>query len=1699
MGVPPNVERLLALLVNGPMTPETLSAQLRLQDCVLPESLIRRLPSKYGHLLGLTADGELQLVRQAREPDPATARTRRLDPIDWSQLAFAASTEADEPVEILFRGSAWIHDGATADEMPTAVVAFAPGATTLRDLADRWGSQREWPNLPVADLTLLAVLLSPSSEARELPDLLDVFGLDSEDLNAQEIEKLAQRMVGRVGEGRNWGPAIDWLGAGGDPWGSILDRPSAEPDFLEVEADPLLDFDLSGSQSSSTLGLETLFDHLESDGGLVLRPQQTQMARAVAEHYDTGSHIAVEAPTGTGKTLAYLLPSLAQAAHPSRPVVIATKTKMLQRQVREEVERLRAMGLVHAPFREIYGVSNYICPREVIGATHDDQPGTLTRASAQAAAVAARALGLPGTGTWEDVTDRRIAQESAAYRLAREQLKTDARGCDGAECEAANVCPLLARRRGKHAGIIATNHALVGAWTSEDEGSGMPIVEDFAHVSLVFDEAHDLEDSLANAWTEELTQTDMRRLSADLRGNSGRTRRAHKSLGKSGLRSTWMSEIRLAGHELDDASAALGEAIRAYVHEYSAKGRAADLRQGVATRRPEFARIRSSASRASRALHPVQALLREAAEHLRVARKQRDVSGRSLTRAGRALDSLFEHCEETRSGLEGLERLQDGHRVVHLIESVENGRGEFDWSYRRVPIEVGEMFRRRILERSHSTVLTSATLAVADSFDFLADRLGLTLAQSSEWTSDVADRALTTLRLPSPFNFDEQAMVVLTSHLPVPVPVNEAEFCEETAADIAGLLSLTHGRMLGLFAARTRLNAVADHLDDQKEDLAVRGVSVMVQGREAPLSIRRRFVSDEASALLGVRTYWEGFDAPGRTLSYLVIEKAPYPSPDDPLNAARARALVARGGDAFLDYTVPRTAIQFAQGFGRLIRSPQDRGAAFILDRRMQFPSAANEILLASLPGARIHYARDREDAWTTAIRFVDGVEPDLSEALRVRTADTEAAVAAHRLVSDRPFEPQLREAARELFGIEMLSPEQVELMSAVLGGRDAVGILPTGAGKSLVFQLPALLHPEGKPTLVVSPLVALIKDQVDTLRVRHHLRMVAGITGRTSASERTEILRDMADGRLRLLYVSPERLVADVALREALSQADLGMVVVDEAHCISSWGHDFRPEFRQIARSLTDFRRSPRLALTATATPDVQLDISHVLDLEDPLVVRRPIARTDLRYRVLQVARDVDRLQEILRVIEKDPAATGLVYVSRRALADELAWNLRQAGVAARSYHAGMEPQQRESVQDDFLDGTTRVVVATKAFGMGINKPDIAWVVHYGPPDSLESYAQEAGRAARSPRMTGDCLLMVKRGDLIRRLKLVDSEDLEDLMARVRSVWAVIQSGETDILLDPEACQADAGVDSDQLSVILGWLERTGHIERLPNCATAGMVGHGMGQPDDEEERKLFLRVKLEQLSLRVGARRRIPDLAEMAHELGLSRDHLEQKLISWTLQRFLTFQPTQTRWHLRRERAELAETDILKLIKRWRSLEKQRVGELDRYANSNDACRRVSMARVFGDDPVTCQQLHDVEECDVCSNNAPHWHSVRIEDIPDPEQLVDIKVIVLQAVRWSTSADNRRYGRLGLKLALTGMDTYRDGKPLGKGLMVCPQFGALSYLRSADRRFDEAVANLRSKGYLELENVSTERGEYQSLRLTEAGMSYLGGGIRA
>ena len=333
------------------------------------------------------------------------------------------------------------------------------------------------------------------------------------------------------------------------------------------------------------------------------------------------------------------------------------------------------------------------------------------------------------------------------------------------------------------------------------------------------------------------------------------------------------------------------------------------------------------------------------------------------------------------------------------------------------------------------------------------------------------------------------------------------------------------------------------------------------------------------------------------------------------------------------------------------------------------------------------------------------------------------------------------RAALRRHFGHDSFRAGQEEIVRAALAGRDLLAVMPTGSGKSIGYQLPALLLPG--MTLVVSPLIALMKDQVDEL-VRKGIP-AAALHSLATPAERRAAEAAMREGRLRLLYVAPERFASE-AFRRLLAASPLARFAVDEAHCVSEWGHDFRPDYRTLAAAARSCRRAdgadgrpPILAFTATATPEVRQDIVGLLGLEDPAVFVAGFDRPNLFLDVRRVSGEIEKRAILPELVGRRRA---LVYASTRKSAARAADALRGAGVAAAAYHAGMEEPERTRVQDRFADGSLSVVCATNAFGMGIDRPDIEAVVHFEIPGSLEAYYQEIGRGGRDGRRADATLL---------------------------------------------------------------------------------------------------------------------------------------------------------------------------------------------------------------------------------------------------------------------------------------------------------------------------------------------------------------------
>jgi ATP-dependent DNA helicase RecQ len=338
----------------------------------------------------------------------------------------------------------------------------------------------------------------------------------------------------------------------------------------------------------------------------------------------------------------------------------------------------------------------------------------------------------------------------------------------------------------------------------------------------------------------------------------------------------------------------------------------------------------------------------------------------------------------------------------------------------------------------------------------------------------------------------------------------------------------------------------------------------------------------------------------------------------------------------------------------------------------------------------------------------------------------------------------------KQYFGFSSFRPLQEEIIRDALAGRDVFALLPTGGGKSLCFQLPALAR-EGL-TVVVSPLIALMKDQVDALQAAG--MPATFLNSSLNADESRKRLRSLHNGECRLLYVAPERLMLSGFLAD-LQKWNVSLFAIDEAHCISEWGHDFRPEYRQLARIRELFPRVPFMALTATATERVREDIVEHLKLRTPSRYVASFNRPNLTYRVIAKSKPFDQLFEFLRARPKE---SGIVYCLSRKGAESVAERLNENGIRAKPYHAGLTPKERSEHQEMFLRDNVRVICATIAFGMGINKPNVRFVVHYDLPKNIEGYYQETGRAGRDG-LPGECLLLFSAGDAVKQTTFIDEK----------------------------------------------------------------------------------------------------------------------------------------------------------------------------------------------------------------------------------------------------------------------------------------------------------------------------------------------------
>ena len=366
------------------------------------------------------------------------------------------------------------------------------------------------------------------------------------------------------------------------------------------------------------------------------------------------------------------------------------------------------------------------------------------------------------------------------------------------------------------------------------------------------------------------------------------------------------------------------------------------------------------------------------------------------------------------------------------------------------------------------------------------------------------------------------------------------------------------------------------------------------------------------------------------------------------------------------------------------------------------------------------------------------------------------------------------QEALKEFFGFDEFKGEQEKAIRSVLDGRDTFVIMPTGGGKSMCYQLPALML-DGV-ALVISPLIALMKNQVDAIRGHHEDKRVAHFLNSSLAkSEAERVKQDVAEGWTKLLYVAPESLTKAENI-EFLKSVRISFVAVDEAHCISEWGHDFRPEYRRIKPIIKGIADVPIMALTATATPKVQQDIQKNLDMVDAVVLKASFNRDNLFY---EIRPKKEALKQIVRHCLQNVGKSGIVYCLSRKKVEQIADTLRVNGVKALAYHAGMDSNQRSSIQDQFLMQDVDVIVATIAFGMGIDKPDVRFVIHYDMPKSLESYYQETGRAGRDGG-EGRCIAFYSHKDIDKLEKFLQGKPIAEQEVGMQLLQEVMAYAET-------------------------------------------------------------------------------------------------------------------------------------------------------------------------------------------------------------------------------------------------------------------------------------------------------------------------------
>lgn len=629
--------------------------------------------------------------------------------------------------------------------------------------------------------------------------------------------------------------------------------------------------------------------------------------------------------------------------------------------------------------------------------------------------------------------------------------------------------------------------------------------------------------------------------------------------------------------------------------------------------------------------------------------------------------------------------------------------------------------------------------------------------------------------------------------------------------------------------------------------------------------------------------------------------------------------------------------------------------------------------------------------------------------------------------VKSAPSLPQdMLTCMKEVFGHDGFRVGQEECVSHILDGRDVLVIMPTGGGKSLCYQLPAAL---GRRVVVISPLIALMKDQIDGLPESLAARATL-INSSLDNSELERRLQHIASGQFNLVYAAPERLRQPPFIH-ALRKMGVDLFVVDEVHCVSIWGHDFRPDYLFIAPALKLLGNPPFCGMTATAGSRIREDINHQIDRK-LVTVSAGIHRPNLKFEVTSVSNENDKLKALSQLCLSE-SGCGIVYANSRKKTEDIASFLRSEGVEAGHYHAGMEPELRSAAQNAFMRGECRVMAATVAFGMGVDKCDVRFVTHYSLPKSLENYYQEAGRAGRDG-LPSRCVLLYSQSDKARLTKWELSDQVK--MSDLKTIYEAIKHNlpARQGLVHSDNIQRNSGLDDTCLRVAISMLERVGLVRRhldVPMTITIKVKY----APGASEEFNQFVS------SARLRENKRLSlDTSDLCRRLGIPLHEIECELLEWRDLGWINYRCSGRTMCIELLKSKKGAKKALEdMLEARQAQARDKIHKLTEYAKSG-YCRHDFIARHFGDEPIG-----DCQSCDNCISSAA------------PMMLTDDHMLILKGILCLPI----RFGKTGLVKALAGVKSC----PIRPH--EWPYLGALSHMKRDSIK--DRIEDLVNWGYLQ------------------------------